>query len=223
VSVTGRINANFHLGNYEKFQLIYSDTLGNIHKFGFDFDDNINLSVGWSKIFQSNDELLFYQQYANSIYSVTDTVIREKYRIDCSRFSQFDLNKISQFNNVDDFDRYWYQKSNLNPYIGENNSHLFFVVNNGTEYYKYFYDKRSGKTTGFKKMNYDNDFFCEFNDDLFTFGDYFIGTASPTDLLELKKKREDTENPMSKTVSDMIDSLDEEDNDVLVLFKIKEL
>lgn len=223
VSVTGKINGNFHLGDYEKFRLIFSDTLGHIHKFGFDFDDNINLLVGWSGIFCSNDELLFYQQYTNSIYSVMDTIIREKYRIDCSRFSQFDLNKISQFDNVDDFDKYWYQKANLNPYIGENSSHLFFIVNDKYEKYKYFYDKRSKKHIGFKEMNFDNDFFCEFTYDLFSYGDYFIGKASPSDLSELKKKREAAGNPVSEAVSKMINNLGGEDNDVLVLFKIKDL
>jgi hypothetical protein len=100
--------------------------------------------------------------------------------------------------------------------------YLFFIVNDKRVDCKYFYDKRSKKLTGFKKIIYDNDFFEKLWGNIFSYGDYFIGKSSPADLSELKKMREKTGNSMSKAVSDMIDSLNEEDNDVLVLFKIKE-
>jgi hypothetical protein len=223
VSVTGKCDYNLHLGEYEKYRLIYTDTLGQIKKFGFVFNDNMNLSVGWSKIINSNGELLYYQQFANSIYSVNDTLIREKYRIDCSQFSEFDINKITQYDNLKDFDNYWYMKSNLNPYIAETNNHLFFIINDKHDEYKYFYDKRNKKLIGFKRMNYDNDFFEDFMGNIFSYGNYFIGKASPSDLADFKKKREQEGTPLSEKLSKMIDRLDEEDNNVLVLFKIKKL
>jgi len=223
VSVTGKSDHNHHLGDYDKYRLVFSDTLGNINKFGFEFDDNMNLPVGWSSIYRYNNELLYYQQYANSIYSVTDTLIREKYRIDCSNFSAFDIKKINQYDKMEDFDEYWYRTANLYPSISENNNHLFFTINNMKEYHRYFYDKRSGKHIGFKKMNFDNDFCVQFSNNFYSYGDYFIRIVSPVELAELKKNRDKEGKPLSEKFSKMIDGLDEEDNDVLVLFKIKEL
>jgi hypothetical protein len=130
---------------------------------------------------------------------------------------------VTKFNNMDEFDHYWYSKTNLFPHMAETQNHLNFVVNDKKKRYKCFYDKRSGKHIGFEKMHYNTDFFDASPSGWFSYNDYFIGIAPVTDLIEMKKKRNESGKPFSKAVSSMIDSLKEDDNDLLVLFKIKEL
>ena len=64
------------------------------------------------------------------------------------------------------------------------------------------------------------------NDLLFTtvlgsYEDYFIGYASASSLSYLKENREKAGVKMKPEISNMIDSLYTDDNDVLVLFKMK--
>ena len=223
IAITSKNDGNFHLEDYDKYRLIYSDTLGNIRSLGFEFDDNINLPRSWSKIFFNGDEILFYQQYTNSIYSITDTLIREKFRIDCINFTPFDINLITSFENYEEFQKHIYTKTNLASYVAENTNHLYFVIDNKKEAYKYFYDKRTGNHIGFKKMNYNTEFFNTFKSNIFSYQDYFIGKASSEELMKLKKERDKSGKPFSNKINKIIESLKDDDNDVLVLFKIKEL
>jgi hypothetical protein len=224
VTVTGKMFNNSHLGDLDRYRLIFTDTAGIIKKAGFEFDDNRYINWGWSKLIRYNEELLFYQQYGNSIYTVTDTLIREKYRIDCSEFATFDLNRLKEFTNPDVFKDYWNSKANLNPYIAETNDFLYFVINNKIETYMYFYHKKSEKLIGFKRFSYDNDFVALvlYTRKLFTWGDYFIATVSVSDLTGWMKNRQELGLPISDNVAQMINSLKEDDNDLLVLFKLKE-
>ena len=223
IAITSSNDGNFHLKDYDRYRLLYSDTTGNIFKFGFEFNDNINLPRSWSKIFFNDDEMLFYQQYSNSIYSITDTLIREKYRIDCSNFTPFDIELITSFQSDDEYQDYLYSKTNLASFMAENTNHLYFVVNDKKEDYKYFYDKRTGNFIGFKMMNYDTEFFNAFNSNIFSYKDYFIGKAPAEELLKIKKARDQSVNPFPDKINKMIESFEEDDNDVLILFKIKEL
>ena len=223
IAIANNFFRNFHLNKFDRYRLIYSDTTRNIQKFGFEFDDNVNLYRSWSTFFFNDDELLFYQQYTNSIYRITENSITEKYRIDCSNFTPFDIKMISGFNNDKEFKDYWYSKTNLAPYMGENINHLYFDVEDKGERYTYFYDKRSGNYIGFKKMNYDTEFFNAFNTDLFSYNDYFIGKAPTEELMKMKELHDKSGKPFPDKINKMIETFKDDDNDVLIMFKIKEL
>jgi len=224
LSISDSHEHNVHLGDFNRYRLIFSDTTMSNYKFGFEFDNNANLSIGWSNLYYYNGEYIYYPQFTNSIYSVSDTLIREKYRIDCSNiFSQFDINKITQFKSSEEFYEYWNATANLYPFIAENSHHLFFTVANQTIKYTYFYDKTNHKSVGFETMDFDGDFLVNFQDDIYNYGDYFLGIAPVNKLFELKDERQKSGNPLSKKISKMIDSLKDDDNDILVLFKLKEL
>lgn len=95
VAITNQSDGNFHLNEYDKYRLIYMDSTGVITKFGYKYDDNINLSIGWSKLSQN---YFYYPQYLNSIYNVTDSLLSHKYNIDCSYFNPFDITEINDTN-----------------------------------------------------------------------------------------------------------------------------
>lgn len=64
------------------------------------------------------------------------------------------------------------------------------------------------------------------NDLLFTtvlasYEDYFIGYIPASSLIYLKEERDKKGIEMKPEISEMIDSLQMDDNDVLVLFKLK--
>jgi len=223
VTVTGSCDQNMHLGDFERFRLIFTDTHGQIKKFGFEFDDNKNLDVEWSYVFYYNGELLYYQQYTHSIYQVSDTVIREKYRIEAPNGLQFDIGRINDFYTKDEFDAYWNLKSNLCPYIAETPRHLYFVMNYEKKYVLFFYDKETLKSIGYKAIVLDNDFSGFQNPKLFSWEDYFIAHVTPEELSALRDRRQKEGNLFSESVSAMIDNLKEDDNEVLVLFKIKSI
>lgn len=222
LSITSKSDGNFHLDNYDDYRLIYTDSLGSIQKFGFKYNDNIDLSVAWSKLFYCDNELLCYPQFQNSIYSVSDTLIREKYRIDCGNFTTFDFKRLSQYTNLDDFDKDWDATTNLSPYISENRTHLYFSITNERKEYYYFYNKETGNLRGTKKVIFDSDFVVEFPK-LFNYEDYFIGPVSIEKLYALREYKRVKGELISRPLGNMIDSLKEEDNPPLVLFKIKNI
>ncbi|MDR1173057.1 MAG: 6-bladed beta-propeller [Bacteroidales bacterium] len=221
VSAVSKNDGNFHLGRFDDYRLIYSDTTGRMRQFGFKYDDNIDLPAGWSELYFCGDEILYYPQYLNSIYSVTDSAIRQKYIIDCRNFTPFDQKRIAQYNDWDKFCEYWYSTTNLESKIAETGDHLYFGVNNKRQLQYYFYNKRTQTLTGFKTMLLDREFAVEFSR-LYSYGEYFVGTAPVPLLKELKAYKDRMGEQMSDGIGDMIDRLKEEDNDVLVLFKLKQ-
>ncbi|MCD8042918.1 MAG: 6-bladed beta-propeller [Tannerellaceae bacterium] len=223
VAVTSQCQGNFHLGEYDKYRLIYMDSTSVITKFGYEYDDNLNLSIGWSNIFDNGRDYSYYPQYLNSIYNVSDTLLLHKYEIDCNYFDPFDINKISEYSTMKSFDKDWDSHTSLDPYMAETDSHFYFVINDERKKYYYFYDKESENLIGFKDIKFDNEFVIDELFTIFNNDEYFIGMVSPNKLLDLKKYKEMQNTPLSENLSKMIDSLDEEDNKVLVLFKVKKL
>lgn len=223
VAVTSQSDANFHLGEYDKYRLIYMDSTGVITKFGYEYDGNLNLSIMWSRFFENQNNYTYHPQYLNSIYDVTDTVLLHKYEIICDNFNPFDISKISRYKSMKGFDKDWYSHTSLDSYMAETNSHFYFVINDEKKKYYYLYDKESENLMGFKEMIFDNEFIVDDLSTIFNTDEYFIGMVSPERLHDFRKYKETQNIPLSENFTNMIDQLDEEDNKVLVLFKIKKL
>ena len=222
ISAINKHDGNFHLGRFDDYRLIYSDSLGKMLKFGYGFDDNINLPLSWSQLISYDNEILYLPQYLNSIYTVTDSSILQKYIIDLSKFNPFNKKMLTQFRNYDQFNDYWSITTNLEPKIAENFDHLYFVVSDKKQKLFYFYDKNTNVLVGFKTILFDREFALQFPS-IYGFEDYFVGTVPAWLLKELKEYHDKNNFKMPDEVDDMIDRLNEEDNDVLVFFRIKPL
>lgn len=107
--------------------------------------------------------------------------------------------------------------------MAETDSHFYFVITDEKKRYFYFYDKASEKVIGFKEIIFDNEFIVDELLTIFNTDEYFIGMVSPERLHSFKKYKETQNTPLSENFTNMIDQLGEEDNKVLVLFKIKKL
>lgn len=71
---------------------------------------------------------------------------------------------------------------------------------------------------------YDTDFAIEFMNNIFSYKDYFVALVEPETLKGLKKHIETTTHyPMKEENRKMIENLKDDDNLVLVFFKIKAL
>ena len=103
-----------------------------------------------------------------------------------------------------------------------NRTHLYFSITNERKEYYYFYNKETGNLRGTKKVIFDSDFVVEFPK-LFNYEDYFIGPVSIEKLYALREYKRVKGELISRPLGNMIDSLKEEDNPPLVLFKIKNI
>ena len=71
---------------------------------------------------------------------------------------------------------------------------------------------------------YDMDFAIEFMNNIFSYKDYFVALVEPETLIGLKKHIDNTTHyPMKEENRTMIENLRDDDNLVLVFFKIKAL
>lgn len=87
-----------------------------------------------------------------------------------------------------------------------------------------FYDKRSKKMISWNYIYYDMDFAVEFMNNIFSYKDYFVALVEPETLKNLKKYIDNTTHyPMKEENRIMIENLRDDDNLVLVFFKIKAL
>ena len=90
------------------------------------------------------------------------------------------------------------------------------------EFYTY-YDKNTHKAISFKdtELDFDTDFI--FSSVTSVSEDYIIGYVSAERLINLKKQKELSKTKMSPEIATLIDNLQSDDNDVVVLFKLKSI
>lgn len=147
-----------------------------------------------------------------------------RYKFDYSNFSPFKEKDLEAFENYEDFYRYCSSHTYLSGFA-ENSTHLFLKTSSedGKDFVS-FYDKRSKKMISWYYIYYDMDFALEFMNNIFSYKDYFVALVEPETLKGLKKHIETTTHyPMKEENRIMIESLKEDDNMVLVFFKVKTL
>lgn len=224
MSVSNKFNMNTHLKELDDYRILFTDSLGNVVKGAFKYDDNESLAIAYSQLYRTNSDLVFYPQYMNSLYTVTDSTITLRYRIDLSNYSPYDLSDIQSVKSKKLFYEITSVSTYLQPNMIETNDFLYFLVANKKEYIYSFFDKRTNKTISFREFDYDGD--CVFNPTITrmnSYQDYFVSSV-PAELLRMiKSNRDKSYNKFSDGVALMIDSLHDDDNNVLVLFKLKEL
>jgi hypothetical protein len=220
VSVTNKSARNTHLEKLDDYRLIYTDSVGNIKKTAFEYDDNADLPIAWSEIFENGKELLFYPQFQNKLYSVTDSTVNVKYEIKFSAdVNQYDPDKLFSFQNIDAFNDYWYRVTKLDTRVAENATHLYFMLSDKKERVYCFYDKQTKNVIATKDVIFSDNWIINFPV-IYAYNDLFIATVMPG-FIKLLKQVDIGNDKLPQELKDMIDTLKEDDNSVLVLFKLK--
>jgi hypothetical protein len=222
VSATNKSNRNTHLENLDDYRLIYTDSVGTIKKTAFECDDNVDLPISWSQIIENGEELLYYPQFQNKLYQITDSTVNIKYEIKLNAdFNQYNPDRLLSFRNLETFNNYWNSTTKLDTRMAENTNHLYFMVSDKKERVFCFYDKLTKNLIATKDIAFDEDWIIRFSV-IYAYNDLFIATVDPGLIKALKQVDiENGKNKLSQEAKDMIDSLEEDDNSVLVLFKLK--
>lgn len=168
--------------------------------------------------------MLYFSLYRDKVYTLKDSIFEMRYKFDYSDFSPFKEKDLEAFENYEDFYRYCSSHTYLSGFA-ENSTHLFLKTSSedGKDFVS-FYDKRSKKMISWHYIYYDMDFALEFMNNIFSYKDYFVALVEPETLKGLKKHIETTTHyPMKEENRIMIESLKEDDNMVLVFFKVKTL
>lgn len=222
VSSTSQNDMNIHLDKFNDYRLIYQDTLGNISKVAFKYNDNEKLYIAWSNIFYMDDELIYYPQFTNSIYTIREDKVELRYIFDLSKFDYIDNNKILTLKSDKEFDEYVSGKCYLEPYVRENRTHVSFSIKNKNERYYYLYDKESLKHIGFKSILFSEGKIIDLPT-LFSNDDYFIAEIKINALCDYLAYCEKAKIMIPKDLEIIKTNLKDDDNSILALFKIKKL
>ena len=224
VSFTDAGDRNYHLGKYADYKVLYTDTLGRLLKAAYTFPEKVYTTIVYDPLIWANDELLYFSLYRDKVYTLKDSIFEMRYKFDYSDFSPFKEKDLEAFENYEDFYRYCSSHTYLSGFA-ENSTHLFLKTSSedGKDFVS-FYDKRSKKMISWYYIYYDMDFALEFMNNIFSYKDYFVALVEPETLKGLKKHIETTTHyPMKEENRIMIESLKEDDNMVLVFFKVKTL
>lgn len=169
------------------------------------------------------NDILYVPMYLNEVYTVTDTTLSLRYKFDYSEFTPFEKEKIATFENYDELRDYRSSHTYLSTFA-ENSTHLFFLTSdNGNERLVSIYDKRSKKLLQVSGIQCDTDFIFDFIAGIHAYEDYFIAMILPQSLRMLKSQLEKNHYPVKEENMRLFENVKEDDNLVLVFFKIKDL
>lgn len=223
VSAINKGDRNLHLGKYQNYKLLFSDTLGNIVKAAYSYPDTEYSHTAYKSLIRKEKEIQYFPLYLNQICIVTDSILTLKYEFDYSYFTPFEKEKLGKFESNEQFYEYEVRHTYLSDFV-ENDTHLFFKTNdNGGDHFFSFYDKKQRKIISFTSIYNDMDFTVEFNP-MFSYQDYFVALVHPASLKALKQHiQETTYYPAKEENMRLFEQIDEEDNPVLVFFKVVDL
>lgn len=224
VTATDKGARNNHLGQYEEYKILYTDSLGHLRKAAYVYPETVHSSLGYDPLSQNRDEILYAPMYLNEVYTVTDTAIYLRYRFDYSDFKPFEKDKMGVFDSYEDFSNYKLAHTYLFVYA-ENDTHILFVTSDKQDRrFISFYDKRSKKIVNATQIFYDTDFAMEFASGIYSYNDYFVALVPPATLKGLKQHINETTHYSAKEENmRLFENIKEDDNLVVVFFKIKEL
>ena len=219
----GRTLENPQLKEINKYNIIYTDSAlnvrGGVHKGEENYIPHFSLPC-----FSSNNGQVYYTPpYASDIYEFVGDTLVSRFHLDYSKWdNQFNLEKLKELE-ANEKGRYYYNSVHVKSPVLSSNRFLFFktITEETRDNFHSYYDKVTGKILSFDiyKIEAEND--LVFTTVLASHGDYFIGYVSAEALIYLKEEREKKGIAMKPEISNMINSLYTDDNDVIVLFKFK--
>ena len=224
---TNKTMDNTHLNDVDDYRVIFTDSLLDIKSVAFKYDDNKNGHYTPQAFCPNKQSILYNPLYSEDFYEVTDSSLALKYRIEYSDFpNAFDKNKILSLSDGSEMATYMQETDaqTLPPLLNTTNFLWFktFMKDYTKEFYTY-YDKNTHKAISFKdtELDFDTDFI--FSSVTSVSEDYIIGYVSAERLINFKKQKELSKTKMSPEIATLIDNLQSDDNDVVVLFKLKSI
>lgn len=224
VTATHKTRMNTHLGQYADYRILYTDSTGVLRKAAYDIAETEHSALVYDPVGRNEEDVFYVPIYLNEVYTVTDTALTLKYKFDYSDFNPFEKEKMGAFESYEDFRDYRLSHTYVHQYA-ENDTHLMFVTSDKDDYrFVSFYDKRSKKLINLAGFYNDTDFVMDFGSGLYSYKDYFMALVSPSTLRGLKMHIDQTTHYSIREDNKVVfENLKEDDNLVLVFFKIKDL
>ncbi len=214
---------NPQLEEINNYNIIYTDSAlnvrGGVYKEGENYIPHFSLPS-----FSTNGKQVYYTPpYTSDVYKFAGDTLVHQFHLDYSKWeNHFDLDKLKALK-ANHKGGYYYNSIHVSPPVLSSNRFLLFktITEEANDDFYSYYDKVTREILSFNiyTMKAENDLL--FTTVLGSYGDYFIGYASASSLSYLKENREKAGVKMKPEISNMIDSLYTDDNDVLVLFKMK--
>lgn len=218
-----RTRENPQLKEINKYNIIYTDSALNVR--GGVYREEKNYIPHFSlPSFSSNNQQVYYTPpYASDVYEFVGDTLEHKFHLDYSGWeNHFNLDELKAVD-ANKKGEYYYNSIHVSPPVLSNNRFLFFetITKETLDHFHSYYDKMTGKILSFNiyTMKSENDLL--FTTVLASYEDSFIGYIPASSLIYLKEERDKKGIEMKPEISEMIDSLQMDDNDVLVLFKLK--
>lgn len=217
---------NTQLNELEQCNIIYTDSALNI--LGGTFRTEKNFAPNYSPpSFSSNrGNVAYTPTYTPDFYEFVNDTLVHRYHFNYDGFDNpFRMDKAETMADNDSKRQYLFSSTRILPPVLFTDNFLWFKTqtpNVADEFYSY-YDKSSGKMISFRPSELDFDTEFRFASVLTTYNDYLVGYMPADYLIKLKENYDNSNRKMAPEIAAMIDNLQSDDNDVLVLFKLKSI
>jgi hypothetical protein len=215
---------NVHLGEMDSYRIIMLDSLLKVSGYGHLYDDNVESAYSPPVFPHSSEGVLYNPIYTTDFYSVTSQAIDLKYHIDYSNFANpINPDKVAEMSNSKEIMKYLF--SSTYTLIKPVETSDFFCFRTYPQNYENvfytYYDKQAKRHLSFRKIIPDIDF--AFNYILSNCDDYMVAEVNVSTLKALEEACKEGLVKGKKENMEMIEKLKDDDNSVLVLFKLKPL
>ena len=215
---------NVHLGKMDSYRIIMLDSLLKVSGYGHLYDDNVNAAYCPPVFPHSSEGILYTPIFTTDFYSITPKGIDLKYHLDYSNFGNpINPDKIAELDDRRKIIEYLFSTTYTLIDPVETSTCFWFRTypqNNENRFYTY-YDKQAKRNFSFRKIIPDIDFAFDYI--LSNCDDYIVGEVNVSTLRDLAKSCKEGLTKGSKENLEMIEKLKDDDNSVLVLFKLKPL
>ena len=221
VAAVSKNATNTHLGGLDDYRILQSDSLGNIIQAGFKQNDNNGLKEMHERLFKTGNDIVYYSSFINKLYTINNNTVAERFVIEYKDNQPVDLKEIQEISNVDSVRNYLVNKTYVSPEgLTENSNHLYFSTKGKDSFYT-IYDKNVKKYIAFRNFG----FYFGFVVDpslMYAYEDYFVGQATAEQIIAMREHLEKTYQPISPIYQEMYDTIQKDDNPVLIFFKMKD-
>jgi len=210
---------NGHLGHLQDFTLLVTDKNFKLKSVGMPFTpDKVNYG-GYNYLYNNNNSLLVTQRFTDTIYHYISTTnqLKAKYTLDYSKKKlpeRYLKGTFADFDNTTRQNDYYYY---LGQYLESESHDVFFIENMSIGQTIIYHDKKSGNLVGGTSADYNQNEIPPIAFPKAASGGYLISLFLPS------------KNDLYFTNSSIINyqdklkvkKLTEDDNPVLVMFKLK--
>ena len=222
VAAVSKSCMNVHLGELDDYRIFQSDSLGNIVKAGFKRDDNKKLKIIYEGMFRSGEDIVYQPPFLNALYTIGDDAISERYIVEYKDYPPIDQEEFLDLPNLNRMRKFEQKTVFLfGSALAETPSHLYFSTMAKHRFFYTIYDKRAKKLLSFRNLIFRSGLIMA-PDPMYSYGDYFIGQATAEQIIAMREFLKREGRPISPQYQELFNNIREDDNPVLVFFKLKD-